>query len=229
MARAIVVRERMRAEIIIVHHDRAVRKYLETACSLHHRCASADGVEAGLKLILRSNPAAALVGLDAKKKEALALLRYLKGHGSQVPVIVIAGRGGALLQPAAMKAGAKGFVEFPVDQALLDREISRVLQAGTDTHQAIPPVTEEELRANLSDLEKRLNRHMKCPSGKNQVHVQSLIIGLQKTKPRISLKCPLRARYNMQANVYYEYIRDICCQDPSACPAVQQFQARDSA
>ncbi len=33
----------------------------------------------------------------------------------------------------------------------------------------------------------------------------------------------------MQSQIYYEYIRDVCCNDPSACPAVQQFAAKNSA
>ncbi len=219
----------MGSNIVIVHSDKQTRSYLETICAVHHQVSSAGDIKSGIKLILQVKPAVVLVGLDSKKKEALQLMRYMKAYGSTIPVIVVVGRGAATLQMAAVKAGAKAFLELPVEQDRLDREVSKVLQAGVDLTDSLPPITDEEEQANLTELETRLNRRMKCPSGKNQVHLQSLIVGLRKTKPRISLKCPLRADFALRPNVYYEYIRDVCCNDPSACPAVQQFQARNSA
>lgn len=219
----------MESRIVLVHSDGAIRKALEAMCALHHQPVAVGDVKAGLKLILKVKPLLVVVGLDARKQEALQLMRYMKDYGSVIPVIVVAGRGAGALQMQAMQAGAKGFLEFPVDQARFDREITRVLHSNFDALSKIPPITEEETDANLSDLERTLNRKMKCHAGRNQVHLQSLIVGLRKTKPRISLKCSLRAEYNLPANVYYEYIRDVCCNDPSACPAVQQFQAKNTA
>lgn len=219
----------MQAKIVIVHHDRSMRHYLKALCLLHHKAVSAADVKTGLKLILKLEPVLIIVGLDAAKKEALQLMRYMKHYGSTIPAIVIASPGAGVLQVAAMKAGAKGFLEYPVDQARFDREISKALQADSDTHDVEPELTEEERGANLTELEKNLNRHMECVHGRNQVYLQSRVTGLAKTKPRVALNCSLRARYGMKANVYYEYIRDVCCSDPQACPAVQQFAARNSA
>ncbi len=219
----------MDSKVLIVHSDRGVRKALEAMCSLHHQSVAAADVKTGLKIVLKTTPALVIVGLDAKRKDALLLMRYMKDYGSTIPVIVVAGRGAGPMQMQAMKAGAKGFVEYPVSQAGLDQAISSALQANVDATDAIPLITDEERNANLSELEQTLNRKMQCASGRNQVHLQALIIGLRKTKPRISLKCPLRAEYKMPTNVYYEYIRDVCCSDPSACPAVQRFQAKNSA
>lgn len=219
----------MNSRIVVVHSDKTVRKYLEAMCSMHHEAVSAGDIKTGLKLILKIKPVLVVLGLDAKKKDALQLMRYMKQYGSLTPVIVVAGRGAGALQMQAMRAGAKGFVEYPVDQDRFDREVSKALQADVDAYNHIPEITDEEREANLTEMEDELNRRMKCPSGRNQVHVQSLLVGLRKTKPRISLKCPLRAEFAMQPNVYYEYIRDVCCSDPAACPAVQQFQAKNSA
>ena len=219
----------MESKVVVIHRDKGVRHGLEAMCSVHHDPIAVADVKSGLKMILKVAPALAVVGLDARKKEALQLLRYMKSYGSVVPVIVVAGQGAGALQMQTMKAGAKGFLEYPIDQSRFDREIARVLQTKLDVTDTIPPITDEEQDANLSDMERTLNRKMKCHAGRNQVHLQSLIIGLTKTKPRISLKCSLRADFNMQPNVYYEYIRDVCCNDPSACPAVQQFEAKNSA
>ena len=144
-------------------------------------------------------------------------------------VIVVAGRGAGALQMQAMKAGAKGFLEYPVDQSRIDREISRVLQTTLDVTDSIPPITEEEANTNRTELERTLNRRMKCHVGKNQVYLRSLVVGLTKYKPRITLKCALRGDFSMQSQIYYEYIRDVCCNDPSACPAMQRFAAKNSA
>lgn len=217
------------SKIVLIHSDKRVRRGLEAMCSLHHKPIAVGDVKTGLKMILKVSPALAVVGLDSHKKEALQLLRHMKSYGSAVPVIVVAGSGAGALQMQAMKAGAKGFLEYPVDQARFDREITRVLQTRLDLTATLPPITDEEKGANLSDLERTLNRKMKCHAGRNQVHLQSLIIGLTKIRPRISLQCAMRALFNMQANVYYEYIRDVCCNDPGACTAVQQFEAKNSA
>ncbi len=91
---------------------------------------------------------------------------------------------------------------------------------------AAPPLTPIELTGNLSDLERQLNRDMKCTAGKNQVYIRSLLAGLTTTRPRIALKCPLRRDIKLPADVYYEHIRDVCCADPNLCPAWQAFAER---
>jgi hypothetical protein len=66
-----------------------------------------------------------------------------------------------------------------------------------------------------------------CFAGRNQVYIQSLITDVgTTTKPRITLKCPIRKDFGYPPNVYYQFIRDVCCGNPSACPAYQEFTAR---
>ena len=89
-----------------------------------------------------------------------------------------------------------------------------------------PPLTREELVSNLSDLERRLNREMKCTAGKNQVYVRSLLMGGTTTRPRVALKCPLRRDIKLPAEVFYEHIRDVCCTDPEQCEAWRAFKDR---
>lgn len=89
-----------------------------------------------------------------------------------------------------------------------------------------PPLTQEELTSNLSDLERRLNRDMKCTAGKNQVYIRSLLMRGATTRPRIALKCPLRRDIKLPPEVFFEHIRDVCCTDPDSCPAWQAFKKR---
>ena len=219
----------MKTRILIVHADPVTRKYLEAMGSTQYEVLSVGDVQEGVKVILKNKPEVVLLGLEGGKKDALQLLRYLKHYGSPVPVIVIGNASVGPQQLAAMKFGARSFLEYPVDQDRLNREISKVLQASCDILDTIPTITEEEENSNRTELEKRLNRKMKCVHGKNQVLSHSYILGLNKTRPRIILKCPLRAEYGMPSTIYYPYIRDVCCADPTVCPAVQQFESRHTA
>jgi hypothetical protein len=89
-----------------------------------------------------------------------------------------------------------------------------------------PPITAEEEGANLSELEQRLNREMKCHAGKNQVFIRSLLTGSNTTQPRIALKCHLRRDIGLKPEVFYEHIRDICCGDPDRCEAYRDLKER---
>lgn len=218
------------AKLLIIHHDKATRTVLEILARPNHQLEIAKDVETGVRLLSRSRPEVIVVGQDSKKEEGVRLLRYLKGNGIELPVVVIVSRGGGLFQPIVMKLGARGFLEYPVDQARFDQAIASALEveaARVDLAANPPPITDEELNTNLSVLETALNRRMKCVAGRNQVFIQSIVLGRNspKTKPRIALKCPLREEYGMVRDVYYEYIRDVCCSDPGQCPAVQQFRA----
>jgi len=89
-----------------------------------------------------------------------------------------------------------------------------------------PPLTPEELTGNLSLLERKLNREMKCVAGKNQVYIRSLLTGQSTTRPRVALKCSLRRDINQPQEVYYEHIRDVCCCDFEQCEAWMAFKER---
>jgi hypothetical protein len=104
-------------------------------------------------------------------------------------------------------------------------EAARKLRADRGSA-AGPPLTAEELTTNLSLLENRLNADMKCPAGRNQVYIRSLITGRGTTRPRIALKCPLRTNIGERPEVFFEHIRDVCCGDHEACPAWQALQTR---
>ena len=89
-----------------------------------------------------------------------------------------------------------------------------------------PPITLEEQKANLSELEHKLNEQMICVAGKNQVFIRSLLTGNGTTQPRIAMKCHLRRDIDLKPDVFYEYIRDVCCKDPEQCPAYRDFKDR---
>lgn len=89
-----------------------------------------------------------------------------------------------------------------------------------------PPITEVEQRTNLSVLENQLNSSMKCPVGKNQVYIRSLLTGGGTTKPRISMNCKQRAKIGLDPDIFYEHIQQTCCGDHDSCPAWQDAKLR---
>ncbi|MBK8913387.1 MAG: hypothetical protein IPM64_02095 [Phycisphaerales bacterium] len=91
-----------------------------------------------------------------------------------------------------------------------------------------PPLAPEETSGNLTVLQQRMDREMKCPAGKGQVYLRSLLTGKGTTKPRIALRCSLRKDVNLPREVFFEHIRDVCCGDPDQCVAYQAFKARGS-
>ena len=218
------------AKILVVHGDRDARKLLVQRAGLHHQVTFAQNLAKATKLIASNPPALLIVGLDPKKPEAIDLLRYLRRSRVDLPVIIVGEAAAGVLQPVAMKLGAAAVLEYPVEQAALDQAISKALQLDKDAHGATPPICREELEGNRSELQKQLNRHMVCFAGRNQVYIQSMILGGGKTsKPRIALKCAIRKQFGHPPNVYYEYVRDVCCGDPTGCPAYQEFQAKYTA
>ncbi len=218
------------AKLLVVHPDRTTRRVLEAYAALHHHVHAVDDIVQAEKALAKHPPDLVVVGLEAKKREALELLRFIKRMGLTIPSVVLAGPGTGLHQPLAMRLGAVAFLEDPIERDAFNQAISKALQSSQEARGEPPPITEQEQAANLTELERRLNRHMQCFAGKNQVYLQSLIVGnMRTTKPRVALKCPLRKQYGMSPNVYYEYIRDVCCGNPAVCPAYQEFRARNSA
>ena len=215
------------ARILIMHPDRSARKVLEKHASRHHQVRAVADLRGALKSITKARPQLVVAGMNGKSSDAFEFLRHMQRNRSVVPTIVVASGGSCAYQAVAMKLGAAAFLEYPVEQHTFDQAITKTVACEWTAKGKQPPITEEELAANLTELEAELNRRMRCFAGKNQVYLQSFILGGgRKSKPRIALKCPLRKEYGDPPNVYYEYIRDVCCGDPSGCSAYQTFRAK---
>jgi hypothetical protein len=89
-----------------------------------------------------------------------------------------------------------------------------------------PPLQPEEMTGNLTVLQNNLNREMKCPAGRNQVYIRSLLTGGGTTRPRIALKCSYRKDLKMAPEVFLADIREMCCGNPERCEAYRVFKER---
>ena len=217
-------------KVLIIHSNKTARGFIEKRASPHHLVKARDSWASGMKTIRPYRPDVLIAEIDPRDSAAMDMLRYLKRTHIRTPVVLVGPAAAGARLPAAMHLGASGFLEYPMEQSALNQAISEALHSNKDTGDDVPPVSEEEVGVNLSELEKRLNRRMVCVAGKNQVYLQSLIQGGGRTsKPRVALKCPLRKQFGFPPNVYYEHIRDICCGDPSVCNAFQKFTELSSA
>ena len=217
------------ARILVVHGESGPRSFMEERAKRHHEVHSVRSVDAAIRAIPKFRPELMIAHLSAKNPEGLALLRHLRRNGTSAPVLMVGEPSAAVLWPVARKLRAAAFLEYPMEQETLDRAVAKALQADKDAHNTIPDICDEELDGNISQMQTALNSKMVCFAGKNQVYIQSIILGEGRTtKPRLALKCSLRRKFGIKPDVYYEYIRDVCCNDPSSCPAYQEFQSRHS-
>jgi DNA-binding response OmpR family regulator len=215
---------------LVIHSDRPTLTLLEEMMATRYAVETADDLIAGIKLLAKIKPDIVVVEHDRRREEALHLLTYMRDHRIRLPVVVVMGPRMAAPALKLLKFGVRGFVEHPVDLKRLSRAATAAIKAHRAFTAPPPPITPEETGSNLSMLETRLNQAMVCFAGRNKVFIQSQLLGRSTTKPRICLKCLLRAEYGLSPNVFYEFIRDMCCGDPNKCEAYWAFkQERESA
>ncbi len=215
-------------KVVLIHHDKATLALLEALFKSRFDVQVARDVATGSSILAKSKPDLVLVGHQARSSEAVSLVTWMRDNRVKVPVVVALGANADPIQPRLLKLGVRGFVEHPPDRRRVQQAIDKAVKFHKATQAPAPPVTAEEARANLSVLENQLNRAMKCFAGTNKVFILSQIGSM--AKPRICLKCPLRPEFGLPANVYYQFIRDVCCGQPDKCEAYSAFQlTRESA
>ncbi len=211
------------AKILVIHREQVAREYLRSQIGARHSVVTAADLDHAIPAMANPRPDVIVVA-HGKQKDALTLLQHMIRNAMKVPTVVLLAPRTATDQPLLMKHGARIFLEHPVDRDRLFKSIDEAIQMQHAAEAGPPPITPEELQGNLSLLEHRLNKEMKCISGKNQVYIRSKLLGLGTTRPRITLSCPLRPLYGLNREVYFEHIRDVCCGNPMRCEAFQRFE-----
>ena len=218
------------ARILLIHHDQPTLKRLAAYLETSHEVLAVDNLMGGVKYLAKIKPEVVVVDHDAAHKHAARLLTYMRDNRVKAAVVAIYSKDAASTQPMLVKLGAKALIPDTADRNHLFEAINTAQAAQAAQQAAPPPICEEELNGNLSLLENQLNKTMKCFAGTNQVFLQSRLLGQLTSKPRIMLRCPLRPDYGLPRDVFYEYIRDVCCKAPAQCEAYRRFTAdRESA
>ena len=117
------------ARVLIVDDDPAARRLLDVRlraleCEV---VMAADGRQA-LVSIQKESPALVLLDLEMPLMGGMELLRTLRGHGIDLPIIVITAHGSIDRAVDAMKEGAYDFITKPIDSKHLEIVVRKALE-----------------------------------------------------------------------------------------------------
>ena len=73
-------------------------------------CGGADNIRDGFALIKQKRPSIAIVDITLKGSSGLELLKDLRAHGVDVPVLVLSMHDESLYAERALRAGARGYI-----------------------------------------------------------------------------------------------------------------------
>lgn len=217
----------MKTLLLFDRNRRTRREIRSSLLAAGHEVVAVRSLSAARKSFKKHKPDVVLVKTGAKDHDAITLLENRQIFGIRVPIVVLVGAGASGDVAKVRRLGATSVLGWPTRCRHL---LEAVVSAGKTPASAVaaaPPITDDERQANLTQLEQRLNHDMRCFAGKNQVYIRSVIVGNGvTTKPRVALRCPLRAQFRLPPVVYYECIRDRCCDNLEVCPALRFFRKR---
>lgn len=128
-------------------------------------CGEADNAQDGLALIQRLKPSLAIIDITLKGSGGLDLLKDLRAHNIELPVLVLSMHDESLYAERALRGGAKGYItkheastkvmvairqvlrgEIYLDTRVMGRILQRIVAPGSDaTARPIDRLTDREL------------------------------------------------------------------------------------
>lgn len=133
----------------LIDDDEAVRTALGFVLEMNDLPARAyPSAEAFLEVAESLQSGCVVTDVRMPGMTGLDLVRHMKAHGLDLPVVVITGHGDVPLAVEAMRAGVIDFLEKPFDDAALLRSIRMALdaQAETETRRAEQQRVEQMLQ-----------------------------------------------------------------------------------
>lgn len=127
-------------------------------------CGEADNVPAALALIQRLRPHLAIIDITLKGASGLDLLKDLRAHEIELPVLVLSMHDESLYAERALRAGARGYItkqeasakvmtairqvlggEIYLEPQFMRRMVHKVVARSDDTARPIDRLTDREL------------------------------------------------------------------------------------
>jgi DNA-binding NarL/FixJ family response regulator len=127
-------------------------------------CGGADNIRDGFALIKQTRPAVAIVDITLKGSSGLELLKDLRAHGIDVPVLVLSMHDESLYAERALRAGARGYItkhqasadvlvairqvvngEVYLNPRFMSRMVSKMVGGGEASEQSIERLADREL------------------------------------------------------------------------------------
>src|SRR6266849_6032237 len=127
-------------------------------------CGEADNVSDALALLKRLKPSLAIIDITLKGSGGLDLLKDLRAHGIDVPVLILSMHDESLYAERALRAGAKGYItkheasakvmvairqvvngEVYLNPRFMSRMVSKMVGGGEASEQSIERLADREL------------------------------------------------------------------------------------
>lgn len=126
--------------------------------------AEADNIRDGFVLIEQIRPRVAIVDITLKGSSGLELLKDLRAHGLDIPILVLSMHDESLYAERALRAGAKGYItkheasekvlvairqvlkgEIYLNRQFMSRAMSRMMTSGNGSAPPIDQLADREL------------------------------------------------------------------------------------
>jgi DNA-binding NarL/FixJ family response regulator len=119
-----------KASVVIVEDHPMFREHLAQLIDKANDLAvvgEADNIKEGFAVIKRLKPAVAIIDISLKGSNGLELLKDLRAHGIDVPVLVLSMHDESLYAERALRAGARGYINKHEASAKVMTAIRQVL------------------------------------------------------------------------------------------------------
>jgi DNA-binding NarL/FixJ family response regulator len=117
-------------KVVLVEDHQMFREWLAhliTKKAAATVCGEADNIKEALEIIKKTNPDIALVDISLKGSSGLELIKDLKAHGLNVPVLVLSMHEETLYAERVLRAGARGYITKTEASNTLLKAIQMVL------------------------------------------------------------------------------------------------------
>ncbi len=101
----------------------------------HYATASAKDADAAVQIALKEKPDLILLDVGLPEDNGFIVMEKLQRLDSikSIPVVVVTGRPANLYENAALLAGAKGYLQKPIDNAALLETIEKVFRGSAES------------------------------------------------------------------------------------------------
>ncbi|MFH1293742.1 MAG: SpoIIE family protein phosphatase, partial [Pseudomonadota bacterium] len=119
----------MMAKVLVIDDEKIIRDRMTKLLELDdYETFSAENGQKGLEILYKEKPEIALVDIKMPGMDGIEVLKKIKENKEETEVIIITGHGGIDKAIQALKAGAFGYIQKPVDYDELEIEIKRALE-----------------------------------------------------------------------------------------------------
>ena len=117
--------------ILIVDDEPAARYGLRRALEAKYRITEADSAEAAREALAREQPDLILLDVVMPVEDGLSFLRWMRDHGSEIPVLMVSGVGIVKTVVEAIRLGAKDYIEKGFEVEDLRNRVANYVELGS--------------------------------------------------------------------------------------------------